>query len=66
VLLGRVGATTRIVSIGLQPLGALVAGVLLDAVAGAATLTTMGGLLLLASVLALLAPSLREARATPR
>jgi hypothetical protein len=41
-LLGRVGATTRMLSIGLQPLGAAVAGVLLDVVAGGMTLRIMG------------------------
>jgi MFS family permease len=41
-LLGRVGATARMLSIGLQPVGAAAAGLLLDAVAGGATLRLMG------------------------
>jgi MFS family permease len=41
-LLGRVGATTRMLSIGLQPLGAAAAGILLDVLAGGMTLRVMG------------------------
>ena len=48
VLLGRVGATARTLSVGLMPVGALITGILLDAVGGTLTLTLMGGLLVLA------------------
>jgi ENTS family enterobactin (siderophore) exporter len=64
-LLGRVGATTRMVSVGLQPVGAAIAGFLLDAVAGGPTMRVMGGILVAASLVGLLAPSLRHARAAP-
>ena len=46
-LLGRVGATARTVSVGLMPIGALTAGILLDAVGGAATLALMGAALVI-------------------
>ena len=41
-LLGRVGSTARTLSIGLQPLGMITAGVLLDSIGGGATLLLMG------------------------
>jgi len=49
-LLGRVGATARTLSVGLTPIGALGAGVLLDTLGGAATLAIMGVLLLAAAI----------------
>jgi ENTS family enterobactin (siderophore) exporter len=63
-LLGRVGATTRTVSVGLESVGAAAAGLLLDSVAGGQTMRIMGGILVLASVVGLLSPILRSARAT--
>ena len=39
------GATARTVSVGLTPIGALTAGILLDAIGGAATLALMGAAL---------------------
>ncbi len=62
-LLGRIGATTRMISVGLAPIGAAIAGVLLDAVGGASTLRAMGVGLVVAAVLAALTPTLRSARA---
>jgi predicted MFS family arabinose efflux permease len=41
-LLGRVGSTARVVSLGLQPLGMLVGGVLIDATSGTTTIGIMG------------------------
>jgi ENTS family enterobactin (siderophore) exporter len=64
-LLGRVGSTTRLVSIGLQPIGAATAGLLLDAVAGGRTLQLMGIVIVGASIGGVLSPALRTARATP-
>jgi MFS family permease len=64
-LLGRVGATTRMVSVGLQPVGAAVAGLLLDAVAGGPTMRVMGGILVAASLVGLLVRPLRHSRAAP-
>lgn len=63
-LLGRVGATTRMISIGLQPAGAAAAGILLDAVGGATTLRLMGVGLVVAALGAAFSASLRAARGT--
>jgi MFS transporter, ENTS family, enterobactin (siderophore) exporter len=49
-LLGRVGATARTLSVGLTPIGALGAGILLDTRGGAATLAIMGVLLLATAI----------------
>ncbi|HEY7937775.1 MAG TPA: MFS transporter [Candidatus Limnocylindrales bacterium] len=49
-LLGRVGSTARTLSIGLQPLGMITAGVLLDSIGGGATLLLMGSALLIATI----------------
>jgi predicted MFS family arabinose efflux permease len=61
-LMGRVGATARTVSIGLMPIGALVTGLLLDAVGGAATLALMGAALVGAGVGFAQVPLVRDAR----
>jgi MFS transporter, ENTS family, enterobactin (siderophore) exporter len=63
VLLGRVGATARTLSVGLMPVGALVTGILLDTVGGTVTLTLMGVLLAGAAVGFSLLPNVRNARA---
>ena len=62
-LLGRVGATARTLSVGLLPVGALITGILLDAVGGMITLTLMGGLLVVAAAGFSLLPNVRNARA---
>ncbi len=61
-MLGRVGATARTVSVGLTPIGALTAGVLLDSVGGAATLALMGGALVLSGIGFALIRPVRTAR----
>ena len=61
-LLGRVGSTARIVTLGLQPLGLLVGGVALQTVGGSATLLGMGGLTIAAAVLFSLSSTMRAAR----
>lgn len=61
-LLGRVGATARTVSIGLMPIGALVTGLLLDAVGGGATLVLMGATLVGVGLSFALVPVIRDAR----
>ena len=63
VLLGRVGATARTLSVGLMPIGALVTGILLDAVGGAITLAVMGAMLVAAAAGFALLPNVRNARA---
>jgi hypothetical protein len=42
VLLGRVGGTARTISLGLQPVGLLVGGALIDLTGGSTTLALMG------------------------
>ncbi|MGZ6258399.1 MAG: MFS transporter [Candidatus Limnocylindrales bacterium] len=60
-LLGRVGAATRVVSVGLIPLGSLVGGFVLDAISGGPTLWLMGVLLIAATIGFGLPPTLRGA-----
>jgi MFS family permease len=61
-LLGRVGATARTLSVGLMPVGALVTGVLLDAIGGTATLVLMGAASIGAGLGFALVPGVRHAR----
>lgn len=61
-LLGRVGATARTLSVGLMPVGTLVAGVALDVVGGGVTLAAMGLLMLAAAGGFALLPAVRGAR----
>ncbi len=61
-LLGRVGATARTLSVGLTPIGALAAGVLLDAIGGAATLALTGGALVATGLGFALVRNVRGAR----
>jgi len=61
-LLGRVGATARTISVGLMPIGSLVAGILLDAIGGTATLALMGGTSIAAGLGFALLPNVRHAR----
>lgn len=65
-LLGRVGATARTLSVGLMPIGALVAGALLDAIGGTATMTLMGAAVIVASLGFALLPKVRNARVPRR
>ncbi len=65
-LLGRVGATARTLSVGMMPIGALLAGALLDAIGGAATLTLMGVGSIVAGLCFALVPDVRHARVTRR
>jgi MFS family permease len=59
-LLGRVGSTARVISLGLQPLGMLAGGVLIDATSGTTTIAVMGAAL---CVLALAFVPVRALRA---
>ncbi len=65
-LLGRVGATARTLSVGMMPIGALVAGAALDVIGGAATLTLMGVGSIAAGLGFALVPTVRHARVTRR
>ena len=59
-LLGRVGSTARMVTIGLNPIGMLSAGFLLEFVGGAGTLVVMGLLALGVAVVSGLSRELRR------
>jgi MFS transporter, ENTS family, enterobactin (siderophore) exporter len=61
-LLGRVGSTARVVTLGLQPVGLLIGGVALQTVGGSTTLLGMGGLMLAAAALFSLSTTMRAAR----
>jgi hypothetical protein len=60
-LLGRVGSTARTLSIGLQPIGMLATGVLIDLTSGSTTLIVMGAILAALSVVFLPSRGLRAA-----
>ena len=49
-LLGRIGSTARTISLGLQPIGLLVGGALIDATSGSTTIAAIGVGLLLVSL----------------
>ena len=65
-LLGRVGATARTLSVGMMPIGALLAGALLDAIGGTATLVLMGSASIAAGLGFALLPRVRHARVPRR
>jgi MFS family permease len=60
-LLGRVGSTARMLSLGLSPIGVLAGGVLLDAVGGRETMLLIAGALVLISAVFVLSPTMRNA-----
>ena len=64
-LLGRVGSTARTISVGIQPVGLLIGGILLDALHGGPTLLIIAALTGASSVLFALSPGIRAARAIP-
>jgi MFS family permease len=61
-LLGRVSATARIFSLGVQPIGLFMGGLALDAVGGGTTLIVVGLISLAVSAAFAFSASLREAR----
>ena len=61
-LLGRVGSTARTLSIGMQPLGMVATGALIDLTNGSVTLIAMGALLAALSFLFLPSRGMRAAR----
>lgn len=65
-VLGRVGATARTISVGIQPVGLLIGGILLDSLGGGPTLLVIAALTGTASVLFTLSPAIRAAHAIPR
>jgi MFS family permease len=65
-LLGRIGSTARTISIGLQPIGLIVGGVLIDVIGGSATMALMGGLVALVSLAFIPVRAFRRASLQPR
>jgi MFS family permease len=64
-LLGRVGSTARTISLGLQPIGLLVGGLLIDLTSGSTTIAVMGGLLIGLAIAFAPVASLRRASTLP-
>jgi MFS transporter, ENTS family, enterobactin (siderophore) exporter len=64
--LGRIGSTARTISIGLQPIGLIVAGALIDVIGGSATMALMGAAVALVSLVFAPVRALRRASLHPR
>jgi predicted MFS family arabinose efflux permease len=64
--LGRIGSTARTISIGLQPIGLLIGGALIDRIGGSATLALMGGTMALVTLLFVPLRVVRRASLQPR
>ncbi len=65
-LLGRIGSTARTISLGLQPLGLLVGGALIDLTSGATTIAVMGIAVAVVSLAFLPVTTLRTTSLQPR
>jgi MFS family permease len=65
-LLGRVGSTARTISLGLQPVGMLAGGLLIDATNGATTIVSMGAAVATLSLVFAPIAALRRAQLAPR
>ena len=65
-LLGRIGSTARTISLGLQPIGLLVGGALIDLTSGATTIAVMGLVLAGLSLVFVPVRALRRASLQPR
>nr|MBA2281010.1 hypothetical protein [Acidimicrobiia bacterium] len=61
-LMGRVGSTARTLSLGLQPLGLLAGGAVIEAADGGTALAAMGALAIMASLAFAGSTTLRDAR----
>jgi MFS family permease len=64
-LLGRIGSTARTVSLGLQPIGLLLGGALIDATSGSATIAVIGIVITLFSLVFIPVRALRGATLAP-
>jgi MFS family permease len=64
-LLGRIGSTARVMALGLQPIGSLIGGILIDAVGGSATLVVFGAAMCLIALVFTQAKPLRAADFVP-
>ena len=65
-LLGRIGSTARTISLGLQPVGLLVGGALIDLTSGSTTIVAMGVAIALVSLAFAPVRVLRTASLQPR
>jgi predicted MFS family arabinose efflux permease len=65
-LLGRIGSSARTISLGLQPVGLLVGGALIDLTNGSTTIALMGVCVAAVSLAFAPVPSLRRASLAPR
>ena len=65
-LLGRIGSTARTVSLGLQPIGLLVGGALIDLTSGSATIALIGLSVVVVSLAFAPVGALRRASLQPR
>jgi hypothetical protein len=65
-LLGRIGSTARTISLGLQPVGLLVGGALIDLTSGSTTIVAMGVAIALVSLVFAPVRVLRTASLQPR
>jgi predicted MFS family arabinose efflux permease len=65
-LLGRIGSTARTISLGLQPIGLLIGGALIDLTSGSTTIAVMGAGLALVSLAFVPVRTLRQAVIQPR
>ena len=65
-LLGRIGSTARTISLGLQPIGLLIGGALIDATSGSATIALMGVCVALVSLAFAPVTALRRASLAPQ
>ncbi len=64
-LLGRIGSTARTISLGLQPIGLLVGGALIDLTSGSTTIALMGISVALVSLAFAPVTALRRATLQP-
>lgn len=65
-LLGRIGSTARVVSLGLQPIGLIVGGVLIDTIGGTQTIAVMGVVVCVLALAFVPVRSLRAAKFAPQ
>lgn len=60
-LMGRIGSTARTLSLGMQPIGLLAGGILIDTTSGSTTIALMGAVLIVMSIAFMAIADLRHA-----
>ena len=65
-LLGRIGGTARTISLGLQPIGLLIGGALIDRIGGSVTLALIGAVIVVVNLAFASVAALRRATLQPR